>query len=97
MIQMILFFTLAWKHGGGSDYLVHSLFSDLIFSWGQEHGGSDIWAGMWGWEQFFSDYLFSKNVFHRMIQSVSFSHWYGNVERGVIIWFVLCFSTTYFC
>ena len=31
LIQVISFFMLAWKHEEGSDYLFHSLFSDLIF------------------------------------------------------------------
>ncbi len=31
MTHMIYFFTLAWKHGMGNDYVFRSLSSDLIF------------------------------------------------------------------
>ena len=26
-----------------------------------------------------------------------FLHWHGNLERGVIICFIICFQNTYFC
>ncbi len=48
MIQMI-FFTLAWKRGEGSNYLFPNLYSDLIVLWEQEHGDRSIWAGSCGW------------------------------------------------
>ncbi len=58
--------------GTGADYLFSSLFSDLIFLWGREHGHGILWVGMWGWEQFYSGNLFSKIFFHRMIQMIYF-------------------------
>ncbi len=42
MIQMI-FFTLAWNRGEGSNYLFSYLFSDLIVLWEQEHGDRSVW------------------------------------------------------
>ena len=53
MIQIISFFTLAWKHGERSDYLFCSLFSDYIFLLGREHGDGSVGVGAWEWEQFF--------------------------------------------
>ncbi len=55
--------------GKGSDYLFHCLFLDNIILFGQERGDGSMGAGAWGWEQFFSDDLFSKHVFYVMIQN----------------------------
>ena len=63
-------------------------------AWRRESGGGSV--GKFLYSIIFEN-LFLKNDFYCMIQTVSFSHWYGKVERGVIIWFVVCFSTTYFC
>ena len=44
MIQTVSFFTLAWKCGERSDYLVCILFFDYIFLLGQEHEDGSMGA-----------------------------------------------------
>ncbi len=48
MIQMILFFTLAYECRERSDYLFCILFSDYIILLGQEYGNWSVEMGMWG-------------------------------------------------
>ncbi len=69
--------------GEGSDYLFHCLFLDNIILFGREHGDGSMEAGPWGWEQFFSDDLFSKHVFLCYdSKPLNFSHWHGSVGQG---------------
>ena len=105
MIQMILFFKLAYECRDRSDYLFCSLLSDYIILLGQECGNWSVdevnffddllskkkFTRGWRSEQSFLDDLLSKCFVHCMIQT-GMEAW----GRGGIIWFIVCCQTTYF-
>ena len=75
--------------GKGKDYLIHSLFSDYIFSLGRDCGEESVWMGTWRWEKFFWGSHNSHNyIFHIGMKALA---------RAVNICFVVYFQTTYFC
>ena len=61
---MFKLFDFSHWHGSmdeGSNYLLCRLLSDNIFLLGRKHVDGRVVKGAWGWEQFFSENLFSKN------------------------------------
>ena len=76
-----LFFTSAWKRGEVSSIFLHNLFSDLIFSCGQQCGERSVWTGAWGWEQFcltiYFKKLFSSDDSNHLVFDIGMEAWVG--------------------
>ena len=64
--------------GKGNDYFFLCLVLDDIFLFGLEHGGGNVGAGAWGWEQYFLDDLF-QNIFLYDSKTLIFSYLHGSV------------------
>ena len=71
MIQMILFFTLAYECREKSDYLFCILFSDYIILLGQEYGNCSVEMGVIE-VNFFDDLLSKKKIHTRVVSEQSF-------------------------
>ena len=83
MIQMIYFFTLAWKHGQGEWLFdLKSVFGQHIFVraelWGREHVNESVRMGI-----FFCRSYDSKQIF---------SHWHGSIGNRSDYLFLSLFS-----
>ncbi len=75
-LKLFIYSHWNWSMGKGNDYFFLCLVLDDIFLFGLEHGGGNVGAGAWGWEQYFLDDLFSKHFFV----------WFKNIDFFILAW-----------